>query len=326
MIGIYQDDFIPYLKDRLEMTPKITAKNIVVSCPWCEYKKEQDHYHLYIGLDVPIFNCFGPNCNQHGFIGKFISRIEGHDITDNFVNKESLAKAAKSRKEFRNDEKIKELNLPEIRPDAFPYKQLYIQKRLKFADVPIKYVKGLIFDIHEFLNINNIPIDETLKRLRDYLHNNFVGFVTEKHSMVVFRNIDHSQSMKHYKLFIQDTNFLDYYRLPGNKKESNQIVLAEGIFDIYTEHIFDFLNIKRDVCLYASVHSSKYLSLIKSIMYNESIFSPDVVILSDNNIKEKQYRNMKKYNPHLFNSLTVYYNKYGKDFNETPVIPEKKFM
>jgi len=326
MIGIYQDNFIDYLRDRLGVEPKITAKNIIVPCPWCEYQKDKDHYHLYIGLDIPIFNCFGPVCNKHGFIGKFVSKIEGHDITDKFVNKNSLQLAAKSRKEFRSDEQIKELKIPEINLDSFLNKHLYIQKRLKFANISTKYIKGLIFDVHEFLNINNIPIDETLGRLRNYLHNNFVGFVTEKHSMVIFRNIDHSQSMAHYKLHIQLTNFLDYYKLLGNKKDSNRIVLAEGIFDIYTEHIFDFLNIKHDVALYASVHSSRYLSLIKSIVFNVQIFRPDVVILSDNNIDEKQYKNLKKYNPHLFNSLKVYYNKYGKDFNETPVIPEENII
>jgi len=326
MIGVYKDEFLDYLEDRLGQYPKVTAKNIIVPCPWCEHGRDKDHYHLYIGLDLPIFNCFGPGCNAHGYLAKLIRKIEGHDITDNFVDKELLDKAARSRKEFRSDEKIRNLIIPEININSFPYKHLYIQKRLKFANITIKYIKGLIFDVHEFLNVNHIPIDETLGRLRDYLHNNFVGFIAEKHSMIIFRNIDHTQSMKHYKLFIQQTNFLDYYKLLGNKKDSNRIVLAEGIFDIFTEHIFDFLNIKHDVSLYASVLSSRYLALIKSIIYNEQIFRPDVVILSDNNIKDEEYIKLKKYNPHLFNSLTVYYNKYGKDFNETPVIPEENII
>jgi hypothetical protein len=324
MIGIYQDDFIEYLKDRLGHDPKVTAKNIIVPCPWCEYEQDKDHYHLYIGIDAPIFHCFHGGCEKSGGLRKFILKLEGHDISESFVSKEELDK---KRKQFvKKPDNIKRLNLPEIRTNSFPYKDLYIRKRLKFADLPAKYIKGLIFDVHEFLNINYIPIDETLGRLRDYLHNNFIGFVTERNSMVIFRNIDDTQSMKHYKLFIQNTNFLDYYRLPGNKKLSNKIVLAEGIFDIYTEQIFDFLNIKNEVALYASVHSSKYLALIKSIIFNEQIFQPDVVILSDNNIPEGEYKNLKKYNPHLFNTLTVYYNKYGKDFNETPVIPEAKFL
>lgn len=324
MIGIYKDDFIEYLKYRLGAEPKITVKNIIVPCPWCEYEHDQDHYHLYIGIDAPIFHCFGGGCEKSGGLRKLIRKIEGHDISESFVSKSELDK---KRKQFvKKPDNIRRLELPEIHSKSFPYKDLYIRKRLKFADVPAKYIKGLIFDVHEFLNINHIPIDETLGRLRDYLHNNFVGFVTERNSMVIFRNTDDTQTMKHYKLYIQNTNFLDYYKLQGNKRLSNKIVLAEGIFDIYTEQIFDFLNIKNEVNLYASVHSSKYLALIKSIIFNEQIFQPDVIILSDNNIQEDEYKKLKKYNPHLFNTLTVYYNKYGKDFNETPVIPEAKFL
>ena len=30
---------------------------------------------------------------------------------------------------------------------------------------------------------------------------------------------------------------------------------------------------------------------------------------------------MKYYNKHIINSISVYYNKTGKDFNDTPVTP-----
>jgi hypothetical protein len=324
MIGIYEDDFIEYLENRLGPTPKITAKNIIVPCPYCEYGQEKDHYHLYIGIDIPIFHCFHAGCEKSGGLRKLITKIEGHDISETFVSEEELNK--KRTKITPKDENIRYLKLPKIQENEFSEKEYYIRKRFKFTDINLNHIKGLLFDVNQFLDINQIPIDETLGRIRDYLHNNFVGFVTEKNAMVIFRNIDDTHEMKHYKLFIQKTNFLDYYRLQGNKKLSNRIVLAEGIFDIYTEQMFDFLNIKNEVALYASVHSSKYLALIKSIIYNEQIFQPDVVILSDNNIKEEEYKKLKKYNPHLFNTLTVYYNKYGKDFNETPVIPEAKFL
>ena len=37
----------------------------------------------------------------------------------------------------------------------------------------------------------------------------------------------------------------------------------------------------------------------------------------------KQYEMMKKFNEHIINSLTVYYNKSGKDFGSTYVSPVK---
>ena len=118
--------------------------------------------------------------------------------------------------------------------------------------------------------------------------------------------------------------FLDYYSLPGHSPKSNKIVLAEGIFDIFTEQIYDFLNIKHEIRLYASVLSSKYAELIKSIVYHEQLFRPDVIILSDNGINEEYYKKIKFFNQHIINTLTVYYNKTGKDFNETPVTPVRR--
>jgi hypothetical protein len=155
------------------------------------------------------------------------------------------------------------------------------------------------------------------------LQTNFVGFLTERQSMVLFRNIDESSSFKFYKLGVQNTNFIDYYRLTANNQNSKKIILSEGIFDIFTEYLFDILNLKRETKLYASVLSSKYSSLIKSIVYHEQIFRPDVVILSDSNIPLEEYKKLRYFNDHIINTLEVYYNKTGKDFNDTPITPVK---
>jgi len=323
MIGIYQDDFIDYLKDNLGGEPKITNKNIITKCPWCEYGQDKDHYHLYISLEAPIFHCFHGGCEAGGILSKFMKKIAGHDISDTFINKEKV-KEYKNLKTIFIDKEItsQDIVLPPIKADMFPMKEFYIQKRLKFSNIRTDTIKGLIYDVHEFININKIPVGESLFKLRDYLHNNFVGFLTDHGTTVMFRNIDDSHTMGFYKLKIQYLNFLDYYRLPGNKPTSSKIVLAEGIFDIFTEYIYDFINIKNDVRLYASVLSSKYSSLIQSIVYYEQLFRPDVVILSDRGITIDYYKKMKFYNQHIINSLIVYYNTSGKDFNCIPVTPE----
>ena len=324
MIGIYQDDFIDYLRDNLGDHIKTTAKNIIIPCPWCEYGQEKDHYHLYIGLDAPIFHCFHGGCEIGGILSKLMRKIAGHDISDTFIDKDRVKEYEKLKNVFvEKDEKLKGIKLPEVKPEMFPAKELYLQRRLKFSNIRSENIKGLIYDVHEFININNIPVNESLFRLRDYIHNNFVGFLTEHNTTAMFRNIDNSHTMRFYKMKIQLSNFLDFYRLPGNNFESSKVVLAEGIFDIFSEHIYDFINIKSDVRLYASVLSSKYLGLIQSIVYHEQLFRPDVIILSDRGIKIEEYKKLKYYNQHIINTLSIYYNKTGKDFNETPVTPER---
>lgn len=324
MIGIYQDNFIDYLKDNLGDHIKVTSKNIITMCPWCEYGQEKDHYHLYIGLDAPIFHCFHGGCEIGGVLSKLMKKIAGHDVSDAFIDKDKVKEYEKLKNIFvEKDEKLKGIKLPPINPAMFPAKELYLQRRLKFSNIQSTNIKGLIYDVHEFININNIAVDESLFRLRDYIHNNFVGFLTEHNTTAMFRNIDNSHTMRFYKMKIQISNFLDFYRLHGNNPKSSKIVLAEGIFDIFSEHIYDFTNIKSDVRLYASVLSSKYLGLIQSIVYHEQLFRPDVIILSDRGIKIEEYKKLKYFNQHIINTLSVYYNKTGKDFNETPVTPER---
>ena len=326
MIGIYQDSFIDYLRKKLGDHIKVSSKNIVVPCPWCEYNQQKDHYHLYIGIDVPIFHCFHAGCpsGKGGTLAKLLSRLEGYDISERFVDKEKLNEAAKQRKIFKEQEDTQfKVYLPELNSKKFMLKDMYINQRLKFSRMPTTLIKGLIYDVEEFLTINRIPINETLFRLKDYLHTNFVGFLTENYSTVIFRNIDHSHSMKFFKLKIQPNNFLDYYRLSGGNYSSKKVVLAEGVFDIFTEYLFDSLNIKDTVKLYASALSSKYESLIYSIVFHEQIFKPDIVILSDKGISKDYYMKLKKYNKHIINSLVVFFNKSGKDFGDTPVTPSR---
>lgn len=322
MIGIYQDEFIDYLKNKLGEPIKITSKNIILRCPWCEYNAKKDHYHMYISTEVPIFHCFKANCEQSGTLKKFLRKLEGHDISEAFVDKDKLQEMSRQREIFVDKEREQSrLVLPPINKSKFMLKDMYINQRLKFSRTSSTNIKGLIFDVNQFIDENHIPVDETLFRLRDYLQSNFVGFLTEHNSTVMFRNIDSSHSMKFFKLKIQQSNFLDYYKLPGNNINSNKIVLAEGIFDIFTEHIFDTLNIKDDIKLYASALSSKYISLVHSIIFHEQVFQPEIIILSDRGVGLDYYRKIRKYNPHIVDKLTVYYNKTGKDFNDTPVTP-----
>lgn len=322
MIGIYQDNFIDYLKDNLGDNIKITSKNIICPCPFCEYDKDKDHYHLYISLEIPIFHCFHAGCEQSGMLRKFLKKIEGHDITDKFVDKSKISEMTK-KKVFIKDEDLRYVTVPKLKEDVFPNKELYVKKRLKFANISMKRIRGLIFDVNEFIRVNKIVVNESLFRIQDYLHSNFIGFLTSHGTTAVFRNMDHSQNMRFYKLKIQESTFLDYYKLPGNDITSKTIVLAEGIFDIFSEQIHDFLNLKDRAYIYASVLSSKYRSLIQSIVYHEQLFRPDVIILSDRGIDLSEYKKLKKYNEHIINSLVVYYNSRGKDFNDSPVTPNK---
>ncbi len=63
--------------------------------------------------------------------------------------------------------------------------------------------------------------------------------------------------------------------------------------------------------------------MIQSIVFHEQIFRPDVIILSDRDVKLDEYKKIFHYTNHIVNTMNVYYNKTGKDFNVTPINPEK---
>jgi len=324
MIGIYKDDFIDYLKEHLGDPIKITPKNIVCRCPWCERDDEKKHYHLWIGIDTPIFHCFHAGCEESGTIRKLVSKVSGSDSYDKYVDKDKVKESIKQKLTFdRNVVKPIELILPDLKETYFKYKVDYIRKRLKYTNRDLNTIKGLVFDIDEFIRVNNITIDVRLSRLKDFLQANFIGFVSENKSICMLRNIDPRSEFKHFKMDIQKSKFLDYYKLYGANKNSTTVVLAEGIFDIYAEHIFDKLDLKQNSKLYASGFSTSYPAMLKSIAYHEHVFRMDVHILSDSNVELKYYKQMRKYNSHLINSMTIYYNRMGKDFNDTPLVVEK---
>jgi hypothetical protein len=324
MLGIYNDSFLDFLKQHLGEPIKVRNKNIVAKCPFCSshHVSGKEHLHLYISTEIPIFNCFQAGCPGRGNISKLIKYLQGHDISDKFIDKELLKESIKRVKVFADDH-IFEVKLPDLKLHVFPNKLFYLKKRLKFSNIDITTIYGLVFDINAFLEINEIPINENLFRLKDFLHSNFIGFVTKHNSTLILRNIDETSDFRYFKVRLQNSKFLDYYQIYGSLPESNQIVLSEGIFDIMTEQIFDSLNINKSTRLFASALSSKYDSLLKSIVFHEQIFNPNVIILSDNGIELDYYKKLKKYNNHIINTLCVYYNKSGKDFNDTPISPVK---
>jgi hypothetical protein len=323
MVGIYEDAFIDYLKRNLGYV-KITSKNIVVPCVYCEFPKKKEHYHLHIGLHEPIFHCFHGSCEKSGTIKKLISLIHGYDISGKFVDKKHF-EDLKQRKLEKIDKIYTDFDLPSLDPERFPLKRVYMKKRMKFLDLPLERINGLIFDIDSFLSINKIWVTDKLAKLLPFLQKNFVGFLMENGGYVIFRNIDSQSNFRYYKYELQKTPFLDYYMIKGQNPNSKKVVLAEGIFDIMTERYFDHLDIVNDVRLYASVGSASYVNLMKSLIFHEKIFTPTWIFLSDRGIHLNYFRKIKRHNPYLFieGESLVYYNKNGKDFNDTPVIGEK---
>jgi len=329
MIGIYKEEFIERLKDVFgEENVKITSSNIICPCPYCEYPQKRSHYHLYISLEVPIFNCFRKDCKDgHGFIGKFIKKVFS-------LNKKEIGK-------FVDEDKLKYIHTDKILTkkeydknyiidddkDRFPYKKIYLKKRLGFIKNDFNDIKGLIFDFKHFLRRNNISFPKGNKRnhMINFLQDKFIGFLTEHKTMIVCRNIDSFDDFRYYKLFIgnkKTNSFPDYYKIDGNLNGTG-ILIGEGIFDIYAQKYFDFIKTDKKIFGYYSALSQNFYGIINSILLYEYVGKFDLIVLSDSNIPIEYYKKFKKERSYLLNSMDVYYNTSGGDFAEMPVIVNK---
>lgn len=320
MIGIYQDSFIEFLKKNLNNKVKITNKNIICKCPWCEIDNDnKNHYHCYISLTDPIFKCFHSSCLQKGRISKLIFKIANKDLTDVYVDLSSV-------KEFKREPEkkyYKKINLifPKIDEDRFKLKTFYLKNRLRFSNYPISDIPNLVFNFTEFCELNKLNLDFTTLKLKKFLDDSFVGFVTQNHGMIIFRNINPKSNFLHYKMKIQETFFPDYYKI-NNGINNNRIIICEGIFDALSEFISNVTNLKNESSMYVACLSTNYEMVFKSIVYNENKYKLDVSILSDRNINLDFYKKLRNKNKHIINTLNVYYGN-KKDFGDFPDFTEK---
>ena len=319
MIGIYNDSFLDHLKntyghDRVS----IKSKNIVVPCPWCEPHAIIPRYHLWISKEAPIFKCFHAGCAK-GTVSKLLKKLDGVDNSKNFFDVSKITYTNKSEAQLQtlNSEKrsYREFIIPPVIDGQFPLKELYLKSRFGFS-MDFRNISNLVLDIKKFITINKIQLNEKEEKLLDYLHKNFVAFCTSNNSYLIFRNIDRNSSFRHFKIVLQKTTFLDYYKIHGYNPTSNTVVLSEGIFDIFSERLFNYTNIRNDIRLFASCQSGFFDSLIKSLSFYEMMFKFDVHILADQDVKLYYFKKLKKECKHLISSLHVHYNLNAKDFNE----------
>jgi len=308
---IYDSSFHRLLENHL--SPVIEKeKNFICRCPWCELKEEKTHYHLYISKEIPAFNCF--HCNKHGHISKLIHILDGNANLDLLLKKDKIKKI-----KSKDKTKYKEFKLPEIQPGQYPNKENYILSRFQHKP-DIRQFKNLILDFEKFIEINNYKNFPDMKYIKSY-QDHYIGFLLDNHKILSIRSI---KTKFYKKIPLQFSNERDFFSFQKNS-DSDIVIVGEGIFDIYSEYFFNFLNIE-NVNLYVAVLSKDYISGIRYSIIHHQIFMPEVIILADSNINPKVFRYLKYKTRNYVSNLKVFYNSSGSDFNEFPVNPIQLFM
>jgi len=330
MIGIYEDSFEDFLRDHVGNALKITPSNIIMRCPWCEWDEgDKKHYHLHISTRGPIFNCVRAECNHSGMLSKLFKQLTGsaRDLTK-YVDKEVLKNSIEIKKDKSIDHlKLRKFITPPIHRKDFVEKIDYLKYRFHYSPVNIYDIHGLIVNPIEFFKLNNIEINEQLKKSIDFIQRGYVGFLTENHTSIVFRNINKNEKKYRFRrVALQPAVLLDYYKLQHDTeicRNSNTIVIAEGIFDIFDAHLFNYMGMTESAFAFYCSFSNRFSALLKSIAYFDNIYRPNVVILSDSNVKIEYYKRIRRFIKHLCNQVHIYYNISGGDFGDAYCSPAK---
>lgn len=299
---------------------------LICRCPFCEANSNKRHGHLYIqvasGDTIPLWHCF--KCQEgdsnSGTIIKLIRKL-GEDPR-NYMTPDMISNANSRQLRYTYYKKnfgVKTYIIPELKEHLYKEKCIYLHGRFGF-DVNLGLIPGLILNIREFIQNNNIDLGNK-SHLLDYYEGNFVGFISNRGTTLTLRNIDSSSPFRYNKLFLTPTGyFKDFYGIKtGAIKDKNAIVLCEGIFDLLVAiNSSELQDIKKKSCYWAAILGNKFENVISSVLDICKLTAAHFVILSDSNKKKDKGYSFFSKNPSVL-SLDVYYNRMGSDFGKLPI-------
>lgn len=305
---------------------------LICKCPWCEKDSTKNHGHLYIYFDnekiLPSSWCFKCNIvrNLDVILKQYKININEY-FTDEVINNK------RKRKDicyYEDISEIKSLNVINDYSNRYKNKILYLQSRLG-VNYDLDGISGLVFNIIDFINKNNIELDFNKKNKLDLYDSEYVGFLSTLKSSLILRNINVTENnQKRYDIIplIKDKRiFRDFYGVTfsDNLNDKKYIVVCEGIFDLLVAKESDeFKNIVKNSISFNAILGSYYKKTILSILNHHKMVKSDIIILSDKDKDLDYYKNLK--NQPFINSCKIFWNGYGKDFGEKPIKIVKKFL
>lgn len=301
-------------------------------CPLCGDSTDLHKAHFYIKIDVNDNSTIGYNCFKCGKGGLLSEEVlNAFGISDpNTLSTFSTFKKTATKTDMKcvNTEFIFKFKykIPEIK---FSNKTKYIENRLgkKFSKEDFKKMKVItsLFDFLYCNEINRVPFE-------DYLMNdidkNYVGFLTEGNSHILFRSINEKSKFNWIKYPINERSnknkviYIMKSKIDIFTKDTIEVNLGEGIFDILSACYN--LDHNKENTLNIAIGGKGYKSIILYLI-NLGIVGENVVIniFADNdttfNKKAKDptdieyFKNIFKYTKLLFKEVNVYYNTLSKD-------------
>ena len=310
---------------------KVNNTQYLTRCPSCGDKLDNPNTgHLYIKIDTTDNSPIVFQCKRCPFSGVFTrDTLELLGISDDILTKEleSMNKncAKYDAKNIANQKStVYNFKLPTADPSSD--KLLYVYDRLKcnFSQKDLTDIR-IIDNFREFIKINELQ--NTIKPKDVYilknLADNYVGFMSNNCTHILFRDITDNQKYRWVKYnIIPNANIIGkmFYAIASDvdifTDDTIEINLSEGVFDILS--VAYNLGHNNTNTVNIAVGGSSYKSTLLDII-GKGIIGSNVTVnlFSDNDNTEqtsiehhrKVFHDIKL----LFGNFYVHYNRKYKD-------------
>ena len=144
------------MKNQLSKYMKFTEENKkhwVFRCPYCGDSKIENHGHLNVSKNMPVFRCV--RCGQGGHIKQLLDHLNANDvILPEYINDGKYTK------------KKHKTNIISFKEQIEPYVEEYIKKRLNIKNIPNELNILPTTVLHKMIkNISYKSLSQALKEL-----------------------------------------------------------------------------------------------------------------------------------------------------------------
>lgn len=322
-----------------------------IRCQQCGDSMTLSHAHLSIHIDVdddlPMFyRCF--RCNDSGIVDKHKLVEWGIYLTDDDISSLDIY-TKKSKKKYKGmfNDNYEDYFIPDPINDIIQDMKIgYLNSRIgsNFTLADARDLK-IVTDLLGMYQANNIPLNtEGDTKLLQYIHHNFLGFLSVNNNRIMCRNMKPELTDKDYRWYNiilnqKNMNPYTFYSIPNTidlyYTHTINIYVAEGIFDILSiyynlqdkrkennfyyascgaaaSNVLGFLidrgiNTGINLHLYADKDKSDSFHM-KYLMYNSELYQwCDKIIIHRN-----QYDGEKDYGVHKDHIIDSYHTIYKK--------------
>ena len=294
------------------------GSEIIITCPRCGKEHLAAGPHFYIETDGPMrVNCF--HCPLSGVLTPGLLHEIGisNIVYDEFLTK--LHKSGKTKLKI-NQDGTSQYIIPTKYTSEDLIKIMYSKERtgIDFENPEIIKSYKMIYNLREFLKVNNLRIETITDNVLEELSNHAIGFLSFNNNTINLRNVNSLKLKRYINLKINKDIKTPFLYIPPSEidvlSDNPMIVVAEGAYDILCIKNRFYPHDSNNIVFGAVGSKGSFKSAIHKLIHLSCYFGSNITIFSDTDATLDMYKYAFKNNLMRSNSIRIIYNKLNKDF------------